>query len=151
MSACLPRCPCYTPDDRINLAEKTSLVTPFPILRRNSRFHLPAPVFSGRQLLWSGREVKRLRNNSRCRFHPGLAGHGNTSTPCPHLAFQLAAATEQTVSREAARPNYDFQTWVPRLFRARRLFFSCCGYPRAAIWCARSLSPARDARESKRL
>jgi hypothetical protein len=35
---------------------------------------LTAPVFSGRQLLWSGREVKRLRDNSRCRFPPGPAG-----------------------------------------------------------------------------
>ena len=44
------------------------------ILRRYSGFVLPAPVFSGRQLLWSGREVKRLRDNSRCRFPPGPAG-----------------------------------------------------------------------------
>ena len=53
---------------------RAMVVTPFPIPRRNSRFHLPAPVFSGRQLLWSGREVKRLRDNSRCRFPPGPAG-----------------------------------------------------------------------------
>jgi hypothetical protein len=52
-------------------------VTPF--LRRNSRFHLPAPVFSGRQLLWSGREVKRLRDNSGYRFHPDPAEQGNMS------------------------------------------------------------------------
>jgi hypothetical protein len=50
------------------------MVTPFPILRRNSVFDLTAPVFSGRQLLWSRREVKRLRDNSRCRFPPGPAG-----------------------------------------------------------------------------
>jgi len=40
------------------------------VLRRNSRFDLTAPVFTGRQLLWSGHEVKRLRNNSICRFRP---------------------------------------------------------------------------------
>jgi len=53
---------------------RAMMVTPFPILRRYSGFHLPAPVFSGRQLLWSGHEVKRLRHNSRCRFPPGPAG-----------------------------------------------------------------------------
>jgi hypothetical protein len=33
-----------------------------------------APVFSGPQLLWPGRGVKRLRDNSRCRFPSGPAG-----------------------------------------------------------------------------
>jgi hypothetical protein len=50
---------------------RAMMVTPFPILRRYSRFDLTAPEFSGRQLLWSRREVKRLRNNSRCRFFVG--------------------------------------------------------------------------------
>ena len=49
---------------------RAMVVTPFPVLRRNSRFQLSAPVFSGRQLLWSGREVKRLRGNSSCCFLP---------------------------------------------------------------------------------
>jgi len=54
---------------------RAMMVTPFPVLRRYSCFHLPAPVFSSRQLLWSKREVKRLRYNSRCRFPPGPGGH----------------------------------------------------------------------------
>jgi hypothetical protein len=47
---------------------RAMVVTPFPILRSDSRFHLPALVFSGRQMLWSARGVKRLRDNSSCRF-----------------------------------------------------------------------------------
>jgi hypothetical protein len=50
------------------------MVTPFLFSGAIPVFGLPAPLFSGRQFLWSGREVKRLRDNSRCRFPPGLAG-----------------------------------------------------------------------------
>ena len=45
-------------------------------------------------------------------------------------------ATWKTVFRYAAEPNSAFRTWVPSLFRARRLFFFRCVYPGAAIWCA---------------
>jgi hypothetical protein len=44
------------------------MVTPFLFSGAIPVFDLPAPVFSGRQLLWPRREVKRLRDNSRCRF-----------------------------------------------------------------------------------
>jgi hypothetical protein len=50
------------------------MVTPFLFSGAIPVFNLTAPVFSGRQLLWSGREVKRLRDNSKCRFPPLLAG-----------------------------------------------------------------------------
>jgi hypothetical protein len=43
-------------------------VTPFLFSGAIPVFDLPAPVFSGRQLLWSRREVKQLRDNSRCGF-----------------------------------------------------------------------------------
>jgi hypothetical protein len=62
------------------------MVTPFLFSGAIPVFILPAPVFSGRQLLWSRREVKRLRDNSRCRFPPDPAGHGNTPIRYPHLA-----------------------------------------------------------------
>ena len=65
---------------------RAMMVTPFPILRRYSRFYLTAPVFSGRQLLWSGREVKRLRDNSRCRFSRRPASTEIRPPLCPHLA-----------------------------------------------------------------
>jgi hypothetical protein len=41
---------------------------------------------------------------------------------------------------EATGPHSDFQNLMLRLFHVRRLFFSCCGYPGAAIRCARGLS-----------
>jgi hypothetical protein len=44
------------------------MVTPFLFSGAIPVFDLTAPVFSGRQMLWSSREVKRLRDNSRCRF-----------------------------------------------------------------------------------
>jgi hypothetical protein len=47
---------------------RAMMVTPFLFSGAIPVFDLTAPVFSGRQLLWSGREVKRLRDNSRCRF-----------------------------------------------------------------------------------
>jgi hypothetical protein len=53
---------------------RAMMVTPFLFSGAIPVFGLPAPVFSGRQLLWSGHEVKRLRNNSRCRFPPGPVG-----------------------------------------------------------------------------
>jgi hypothetical protein len=46
------------------------MVTPFLFSGAIPVFDLTAPVFSGRQLLWPGHEVKRLRDNSRHRFRP---------------------------------------------------------------------------------
>jgi hypothetical protein len=46
------------------------MVTPFLFSGAIPVFVLTAPMFSGRQLLWLWREVKRLRNNSRRRFRP---------------------------------------------------------------------------------
>jgi hypothetical protein len=54
------------------------MMTPFPFSGAIPVFVLTAPVFSGRQLLWSAREVKRLRDNSRCRFHVGRQARKNT-------------------------------------------------------------------------
>jgi hypothetical protein len=75
---------------------RAMMVTPFLFPGAIPVSVLTAPVFSGRQLLWSGREVKRLRENSRCRFPLGPGGHGNRSSPCPHLELRLAPATRPT-------------------------------------------------------
>jgi hypothetical protein len=53
---------------------RAMMVTPFLFSGAIPVSVLTAPVFSGRQLLWSGYEVKRLRDNSRYRFPPGPAG-----------------------------------------------------------------------------
>jgi hypothetical protein len=68
------------------------MVTPFPILRRYSRFDLPAPVFSGRQLLWSGREVKRLRDKFQLPFsaRPGGARKYTVSLSSPGMTTRAS-------------------------------------------------------------
>jgi hypothetical protein len=53
---------------------RAMMVTPFLFSGAIPVSVLPVPVFSGRQLLWSGYEVKRLRDNSRCRFPSRPAG-----------------------------------------------------------------------------
>jgi hypothetical protein len=53
------------------------MVTPFLFSGAIPVFDLPAPVFSGRQLLWSGREVKRLCDNSRRHFPSGHLFRGS--------------------------------------------------------------------------
>jgi hypothetical protein len=58
------------------------MVTPFLFSGAIPVFGLTAPVFSGRQLLWPRREVKRLSDNSRCRFSRRPAG-----TEIRHPAF----------------------------------------------------------------
>jgi hypothetical protein len=103
---------------------RAMVVTPFPVLRRNSRFHLPAPVFSGRRLLWSGRAVKRLRSNSSCYFPPPSWRPRNMPGLCPHLARRLAHTAWPTASREAIGPYSAFRIWGREFFCARRLFFS---------------------------
>ena len=57
---------------------RAMMVTPFLFSGAILFLILPAPVLSGRQLLWSRREVKRIRDNSRCRFPPQPCGHATT-------------------------------------------------------------------------
>jgi len=59
------------------------MVTPFLFSGAITVFDLPAPVFSGRQLLWSSREVKRLRGNSKCRFPSGHLFRGSQRISAP--------------------------------------------------------------------
>jgi hypothetical protein len=66
------------------------MVTPFLFSDAIPVFDLPEPVFSGRQLPWSSREVKRLRDNSRCRFPPGHLFRGGQRLSTPEIANFIA-------------------------------------------------------------
>ena len=125
---------------------RAMVVTPFPVLRRNSRFQLSAPVFSGRQLLWSGREVKRLRGNSSCCFLPPSWRPRNMPGLCSHLALHLAHTAWPTASRTAIGPYSAFRIWGREFLRPPPSLFPGVNL-RAATRCAHSPAPAPEAHE----
>jgi hypothetical protein len=126
---------------------RAMMVTPFLFSGAIPVSVLTAPVFSGRQLLWSRREVKRLRDNSRCRF---------SRRPTDTEIRFLPVFNWHDDSRQ--RPGRRFSGRQPDrilTFRGGHLdfprpspFFSQAFMPVPRSG-ARGLSPARGARESR--
>jgi hypothetical protein len=62
---------------------RAMMMTPFLFSGAIPVSVLTAPIFSGRQLLWSSREVKQLRDNSRYYFRPVLRTRHDAISPFP--------------------------------------------------------------------
>jgi hypothetical protein len=70
---------------------RAMMATPFLFSGAIPFFDLTAPVFSGRQLPWSRREVKQLSDNySRCRFSRRSADTGHSTLSRLEIADFLA-------------------------------------------------------------
>ena len=111
---------------------RAMVVTPFLFSGAIPVFDLPAPVFSGRQLLWSGREVKRLRENSRYRFPP-MPGGARKYTASAVLTWHDISRSDLAGSfPEAAGPHSLLS--VP----------GAASFPRPAFSFPRRLSRCRD-------
>lgn len=101
---------------------RAMMVTPFLFSGAIPVFDLIAPVFSGRQLLWSGREVKRLRDNSRCRFHVGR----RTRKYVVHLSSPGMTTRASNLAHGfpgSSRAEFRLSDLGAEAFRARRPFF----------------------------
>jgi hypothetical protein len=98
------------------------MVTPFLFSGAIPVSDLPAPVFSGRQFLWPSHEVKRLRDNSRCRFSPQAGGHRNKRSSLSSTGMTSRNRDLNVVSREAAGPHLSFWKSGVRDFSAPAAF-----------------------------